>query len=291
MNFIQFLQDVPAPAWGLAGTIVGAIAGTYGTLRATNISNNSSDARFKRQIEHDAEQKSKDRSAVLRREVYLRAAEETAEINGFFGQLAAIDPTNTKAMSVGVLGFFKATAKVSLVANEVTRKKVTELSGAYGKLFMELMSDASEAHRLKIDMNINRGTYEATSGERVRILAAMRDANENADSKYKFEALSRSFESTAEQIDKVSSEFSELAEKYNDALEEYGRSTTRKIHGLAELQAEVSALLRAEFDLDVDVEEMKTQFLEQSAKSLEAGAEFFSKIRKMRVEDAENEKK
>lgn len=145
---------------GLAGAIVGAVAGAYGTLRATKIANRSNDARFRRQLEHEAEQKSKDRAAVLRREVYSNAAEEIAGINGFLGQLATIDPTNSKLMSAGMLGFFKATAKVSLVASESMRKKVTELSGAYGRLFMELMSDASEAHRFKSDITVNRRTYE-----------------------------------------------------------------------------------------------------------------------------------
>lgn len=287
MTFIEFLQGVPAPAWGLAGAVVGVL----GTLGATALSNGSNNKRFDKQLEHDAAQKSKDRAAVLRRDVYLKAAEEIAKINGFLGQLASVDPTDTKAMSGGVLGFFKATAKVSLVASENTRKKVTELSGAYGKLFIELMSDASEAHRLKIDINVNRGAYETINAERMRILAAMRDANENTDSKYKFQALSSSFDSTTTQIDEISSEFSKLSDKHNAALAAYGASTGRKIASLAELQAEVAASLRAEFDLDVDVDAMKVQFREQSAKALETGDGFFSKLKKMREDDAANETK
>jgi hypothetical protein len=282
MTFIQFLQGVPAPAWGLAGAIVGAIAGAYGTLRATRITNESNDKRFKSQLKHDSEQKLKDRVAVLRRDVYLKAAEEIAEINGFLGQLAALDPTNTKAMSEGMLGFFKATAKVSLVASENTRKKVAELSGAYGKLFIELMADASEAHRLKIDINVNRGAYETVNSERMRILAAMRETTETEDSKYKFQALSNSFERTAKQIDEISAEFSELSDKHNDALATFGASTGRKFAALVELQAEVAASLRAEFDLDVDVEAMKVQFRDEASKAIASGDEFLSKLKKMR---------
>lgn len=286
MSVIQFLQGLPAPAWGLAGAIVGAFAGAYGTLRATKITNRSNDMRFEKQLEHDAEQKSKDRAAVLRRDVYLKAAEEIAEINGFLGQLASIDPTDIKAMSGGALGFFKATAKVSLVASEAARKKVAELSGAYGKLFIELMSDAREAHTLKVDINVNRGLYDTINSERMRILSAMRDANENSESKYKFEALSRSFDSTAKQLDETSNEFSKLSDRHNDALVAYGVSTARKIAELAELQAEVTALLRTEFDLDVDIEGMKAQFKEQSAKALETGEVFFSSLTKMHKDDA-----
>lgn len=287
MTFIQFLQAIPAPAWGLAGAIVGVL----GTLGATALSNGSNDRRFEKQLTHDAEQKSKDRALELRQNVYLAAAEQLAEINGFLGQLASVDPTDTKAMSAGILGFFKATAKVSLVASESTRKKVAEFSDAYGKLFIVLMADASEAHRLSVDINVNRETYDTINIERMRILAAMRDANENAESKYKFEALSKSFDSTAKQIDQLSAEYSELSERHNDALASYGASAGRKIASLAELQAEVGALLRAEFDLDVDVEGMKAQFREQSAEALATGDEFFSKLKAMREEDAKNDAK
>ena len=218
----------------------------------------------------------------------MKAAEEMAAVNGFLGQLATIDPTDTKAVSEGMLGFFKATAKVSLVASEKTRKKVTELSGAYGQLFIDLMADASEAHLLKTDININREAHETINIERTRILAAMRDANESVDSRYKFEALSRSFDSTTMQVDKLSAEFSELADKHNDAISAYGASTARKIASLVDLHAEVAALLRSEFDLDVDAEAMKAQFREQSDNALATGDRFFSKLEALRGQDADN---
>ncbi|MDC7806729.1 hypothetical protein PQS31_07850 [Luteimonas sp BLCC-B24] len=284
MKVIEFLQGVPSPAWGLAGAIVGAIAGAYGTLRATKTTNQSNDARFEKQLEHDATQKSKDRAASLRRDVYLKAVEEVAAINGLLGQLSTVDPTNTKYISEGMLEFFKAMAKASLVANEHAREKVSELSGAYGRLIIELMADANEAHQLRVDINVNRESYEVMHAERSRILAAMRDANESKDSKYKFEALSRSFDSVITHIEELSVEFLALNEKHINALAAYAASTANKISGLADLQAEVSALLRSEFDLDVDAEAMKAQFKRQSESARATGEEFFTRLKAMREE-------
>lgn len=276
MSFVEFLRDIPAPAWGLGGAIVGVV----GTLGASLLSNGASNKRFDRQLRHDAEQKAKDRAAEMRRKVYLDAAEQLVAVNAFLGQLASLDATDANAISAGMLDFFKATARVALVASENTRMKVAELSGAYGRLFMELMSTASEAHRLKIDINVNREGFASLNLERARLISAMRDANENVETKYKFESLSRSFERTADSIDEISTEFSELSEKHHNALIAYGVAAGGRISQLAELQAEVSALLRQEFDLDVNVERMKAQFRDQSSKAVDSGNEFFAHLSK-----------
>ncbi len=275
MSFIGFLQGVPAPAWGLAGAIVGVL----GTLVATKISNNSNDRRFENQLKHDAEQKSKDRAAQLRRSVYLKAVAELVGINAFLGQLAAADPTDTNSITKGATGFFKAMGRVSLVASERTREKVTDLSGAYGELFMELMADASVAHQLKIDINLNRQIYENLNMERIRIISAMREVNESNDTKYKFESLSNSFESTIQPIGEISEEFKELSNRHQDSLASYGTSATKKISRLSNLHAEVSVLLREELDLDTDIERMKSQLREQASKMAKTLEMYYARLR------------
>lgn len=281
MDFIEFLQNVPAPAWGLAGAMVGVV----GTLCAVLLTNRSTNSRFEKQLKHEAEQKSKDRAAELRRTVYLSAVEDLVAINSFLGQLAVVDPTNPENLANGVSGFFKSSARVSLVASEGARQKVAELTGAYGRMFLDLMVDASEAHRLKIDINVNRQGYQDLHLERMRLIAAMRDANENVESKYKFEALTNSFDGTVNKMADLSAEFTELSGMHNTAIADYGALAVRKIAKLAELQAEVSALLRQELDLEVDLEGMKAQFREQSGKALEAGDTFLAKLKTIRETD------
>lgn len=287
MTFIEFLQGVPGSAWGLAGAIVGVL----GTLSATALSNRSNDNRFDKQLKNDAEQKSKDRAATLRRHVYLNAAEELTAINTVLGQLASLDPTETEKLTASVIGFFKATAKVSLVSGRETRKKVAELSGAYGELFVELMIDASDAHRSKADMNINRGIYESLHAERLRILAAMRDVNENADSRYRFEALSNSYKGTNKQVEELSDEFAVLGERHNEAIAAFATSTAAKLASLDELRSEVSALLSEELEVVVDLEGMKAVTIVQSARGREALQRILAKLKKIREDGRDNEAK
>lgn len=88
MSFIDVLNEVPAPAWGLSGAIVGVV----GTLGATIFTNRGANYRFEKQLKHEAEQRSRDRASELRRNVYLKAAEEIIAINTFFGQIAVVIP-------------------------------------------------------------------------------------------------------------------------------------------------------------------------------------------------------
>lgn len=275
MNLVEVLLEVPAPAWGLAGAIVGVV----GTLSASWLSNRSNDRRFSRQLSHDAEQKAKDRVGQLRRDVYLSAVDELVSVSAFMGRLATIDPTNTEALSSGFLGFMKATARVQAVANEITRRKVAELSGAYGRLYIELLADAAPAHLIKLDIDINRVSYAKLHAERMRLVSAMREENEGVSSKFKFEALSSSFENTSRFIETVSREYVELSAKHNAALAAFAASTAAKIVCLSELQAEVSALLRSEFDLDADLESMKAEFRSQGEQARLASEQHLERIK------------
>ncbi|MEI2453681.1 hypothetical protein [Lysobacter firmicutimachus] len=275
MDFMQIMQGLPAPVWGLAGAVVGVV----GTLGANFLSNRSNDRRFDRQLVHDATQKAKDRASQLRRDVYLTAMDEAVAISEFIGLLASLDPTDRAALASGFSNFQRACARVQLVASETTRVKVSELSNAYGKLFVDLMGEASIAHNLKIALNVNRESYEGLMAERVRLTSAMRMAREEMDSKYQLGALLASFELTVKSFDELVLEYSELSDQYNQALMNYGAEVARRVADLAVLQAEVSASLRSEFDLDVDVESMRRQARDHASQAANSMDGFFRKLK------------
>lgn len=292
MELLLFLDKVPSAAWGLLGAVVGAM----GALVATWISNRGSDKRFKQQVmsdelklktqlAHDAEQKYRDRNAELRRSVYLSGAEAFVGINSYLGGLASVDPTNMESLTNNLNDFFKATARMQIVATEKTRKSVAEISNIYGGLFLELLSAASESHSIKIEMNVNRQSQQHLQLEADRVLAAMRLSNETLDSKYRFEALSDSHKRLMETIGQLNSEFNALSDRHQDELERYGLLSTKKLSELAEIQAEATAFIREELELDGNQENIKEQLEVQKSAANKAGADFFSNLRKMRERD------
>jgi len=182
-------------------------------------------------------------------------------------------------LTQGMVTFLKATARVSLVASEETRKRVAELTSAYGELFIELLGDAGFAQKLKIDININRQSYDSYSAERTRIISAMRETNEDASSNYKFETLERSFQNTVKPLEDLSAEYVLLSKAYNEALIGYGAVATEKLAKFSDLHAVVSGLLRSEFDLEVDIEGMKIELREQRARAQETARRLFVKLK------------
>lgn len=275
------LQGIPAAAWG----VIGAGLGVIGTLGATFLSNWSNDGRFNRQLAHDAAQKAKDRAAELRRPVYLNASDQLIAVNGFMGGLAAMDATDKAALTSGLIAFMTATSRVGLVADETTRKKVGELSSAYGQMFFQLLADASKAHSLQGSIKANRGVYKRLNREQSRLLSAMRDANQNKESKFIFASVWESSEAISKQIKENAEEYAALTDEQNTALVEYGRTTAERMAAVAELQAEVSALLRQELDLGADLEQMKKEFKGQSQTAKNAAEVFYEKLEQLQRND------
>ncbi len=65
------------------------------TVGGVLISNGSNTKRLKLQLQHDANEKTKERTAALRREVYLRAVEELVKANAHLATLPQLDLSKT----------------------------------------------------------------------------------------------------------------------------------------------------------------------------------------------------
>jgi hypothetical protein len=266
-----FFSQIPPAIWTLAGGVLGIV----GTLAASVIANMGNNARLERQIKQESKQKHLDRITQARRAVYLEAADEMVDMSSFIGSLASVDATNQEALSSAFLGFQKACAKIALVCEEVTRKRLVSLSGQYGRLFMELMIDARQAHTLKVDINVNRQMYEQLGSERQRIVVAMREASESVAPKHVFEALTSSFDLVSKQLDENAAEFHALTTAYNAALPVYAKAASEKISKVVPLQAEIVGRLREELGLEADLEGMRREYEEQAALAKQAGEKFF----------------
>ena len=123
---VEWLRSIPDVIWsGVVASII--------TLTGVFISNSSNTRRLRLQLHHDAVERQKERVNALRRDVYLKAAEEISRANSYLASLTQLDVTKSNVAD-GLKEFFAISAKLQLVAEPKTALLVNDLTAAYGEL-------------------------------------------------------------------------------------------------------------------------------------------------------------
>ena len=187
-ELIDIFRAIPDVIWS------GVIA-SFLTLSGVLISNWSSTNRLRMQLQHDSTEKTKERTSILRREVYLRTVEELTKANSHLASLPQSDLAKTNA-AAGLQGFFAEAAKLQLVAEPKTALLVNQLVAAYGELLLRLLARLMPLQKARTDISINDDLYNKAQVEVTRVLSDMAKFNEAAQVDHAtFSALQRSFES------------------------------------------------------------------------------------------------
>lgn len=158
------------------------------------------------QLNHDAEQKDRDRKATLRREVYLRAAEELVKANVILSSLPQVDITQTN-IAQELQGFFVASSQLALISELQTAYLTNKLTTLYGELALKLAAKIMPIYSLKTDIRFLDEDYNRTQTEIQRILNEMRHMNESGSvDQARLQVLQRSFDSQMAQAKEIATE-------------------------------------------------------------------------------------
>jgi hypothetical protein len=168
-NFIDLLKSVPDVVW--SGIFASAITSAI-TLGGVLISNSGNASRLKLQLEHDATEKAKERTATLRREVYLQFVEELAKINAHLPSLAQADISKTN-IGDGLQGFLSAAARLHLIAEPKTAILVGELSAGYSDLLFKIMPHLISISGIKSEIQSSDQLFNKAQCELNRISSEM----------------------------------------------------------------------------------------------------------------------
>lgn len=107
-EFFKFLGSIPDVVWS------GIIASLL-TFIGVMLSNGSNTKRLRIQLDHDAKEKAKERTSVLRRDVYLKTIEELNRVNMKLVELAQADFVNSNPTN-DLQDFYAAASKLQLIA-------------------------------------------------------------------------------------------------------------------------------------------------------------------------------
>lgn len=255
-DLVSLLASIPATVWS---GIIGAIIALSGVL----LSNRGNTSRLGIQLQHDAAEKAKERTAALRRDVYLRAIEELVKTNSHLAGLPNLDPTKVN-ISDGLQGFFSAAARLQLVAEPTTALLVNRLVGEYGELLLELLAQLQPAHTARSDIQLAEHHYTLVQTEVTRILGEMAKLNESGKpDPAAFIALQSSLDFQQGQSAKFAKDRDAAWSRFNAANIAFQRALVPKLRDLSSRQVPVMIELRRDLGLGGELDALKQQMHHQ----------------------------
>ena len=251
-SLVFFLKSIPDVIWsGLIASVL--------TLSGVLISNWSNTSRLRLQLRHDSDQTATERTAALRRDVYLLATEELTKANSYLGSLPQIDLAKTNAAE-GMQGFFAAAAKLQLVAEPKTALLMNQLVADYAELLLKILASLLPLQGLRADIAICNDLYEQAQVEVKRILAEMTKFNESAQTDGAiFKALQRAFDFQQSQSQLYASERSEHWDNFNKLNVKFCRSLIPEMQRLGEIQIPVLVEIRRDLGLTGELDAFRAQ--------------------------------
>ncbi len=145
------------------------------SLRLLAKQHEHNDAQANRQREHDAKQKDEDRKATIRREIYVKAVEETHALLGYIGGLPD-RPLNAGNDGDGFQSFLKANAKIWLVANAEAAHLSRELASDFADVFFHEMTTSYPIRVAMEPIRRRREEIVFAEGEARRLSSQFTDA-------------------------------------------------------------------------------------------------------------------
>lgn len=265
-----FLASVPIAVWSALAasllTLGGVILSSVLTLTGVVISNRSNTNRLLRQLEHDASQKRSDRMTSLRKEVYLRGADEMATVGGRLADFPNIDTTK-EVVGRAVAPFFSAMAQIQLISEPATARIASELSALVGEAIPTLMEKLLPVSDARIEADTAGVFYKKNQGEVERINAELRAMIETgAIESDRFKALERSRDNAQGIADKFFDDQQAASARRMRAFREYTIYLIRTLDPIAKHQIRLAAAIRGELGLETDIADFERRLEESRGK-------------------------
>lgn len=255
-DLLCLLRSIPDVVWsGIVASVL--------TLSGVLLSNRSNTYRLKIQLQHDAAEKAKERTAALRREAYLRTAEELVRLNVHLASLPQIDVTKINA-GEGMQGFFISAARLQLVAEPKTALLVNKLAATYAELFFTVMEAIQPVARAKSDIGIANSLYEKSQAEINRLLAEMARQNESGQpNKDIMRVLQQGFDFQQSQSAAFASDRADAWARFNAFNALFQKKLLTEVREIGLMQIPVLVEIRRDLGITGDLSEMEAFMREQ----------------------------
>lgn len=270
---LSALGLIPETVWA---TSVGAgIA--YFSVAATNRNHRKT---LVDQRKHESVENDKERKIALRKDVYLKLAEEIVSASGYLGTLSQVDISKINIQKE-LKGFQIAANQAALIAEPATSYLILELNGQFQELVIEAISRLLPISLLINDQQTQVSLYDKTQFEIHRILAdRLRMSETNDPDAERFAQLGRSFEFQTAMAEKYSAERQRLGDELTASSVGYGRFLLEKMKPIAIDQVKVLVAIRDELGIESNIEKFSTLLSEQRERMARKVDEAFTELPK-----------
>jgi len=256
---LDFLRSVPAVVWS------GVIASLL-TLGGVLLSNWSNTKRLRIQLQHDSAEKTAERRAVLRREVYLKAVEELTKAGSYLSTLPEKDPAKEN-LGEGVQGFAIAAAKLQLVAEPKTALLANEVAASFGELTVRLLGKVMPLHRARAQIRIHDDLYIEAHAQVKRVLSEMAKLNEAAEPNPRlWEALQRSLDGYMTHMSAHANNRSQAWDLFNLSNAQFQKQLIAELREIGGKQIPLLIEIRRDLGLTTELEAFQAQMEKQWAR-------------------------
>lgn len=251
MNFFDFIRSVPDVVW--SGLLASGL-----TLGGVLISNRSNKSRLEMQLNHDSNIKSQERTASLRRDVYLDAAKKMPK--ALSSLIEPSDRDDSFTVSASLSDFFSVAAQIQLVAEPMTASLVSELVSKYNDLLMRSAFSRAVLGKAISDRNGWEKKCERSVSESERVLLELNKLKEVPPSDSEIiGAVMGSYERYFAEAEEARLELNGAETRVRIEHLRLLKSLLPSVKEIAEFQVSVLVGIRKDLGLTSNVELLKLQ--------------------------------
>ncbi len=260
----------------IAIALISAGAALIGALGGVLLTNKSNNKRILVELEHDATQRDREREMDLRKDVYLKIAEEMTVAQQFLAGLPQVDFTKIDS-SQFLKGFFIASSKIHIVGKYDTVEAVSITMKYFTSSFMKLMSLIIPLQNIKSDIDIATDMINKHSASSDHILSEMTNKNiDGSMDKRTMTVLQTNSKYHQGEIAKLTEERDNNWSSYNKSLRHYQVECMKESIEISKLSINALLLIRQELEMEIDKEKYK-KLMDSNLKELEGTLHSFIK--------------
>jgi len=243
---IDFLRSISDVIW--SGIIASCL-----TLGGVLISNRSNTVRLRIQLDHESVEKSKERIVSVRREIYLKATDESHKMLRYFINLPAADFTDANP-SEALHGFQSTLSKLKLIAEPTTISLVTSLDAEVSKVFIRLLGLVQPIHDARTFISGFDESINFFRGKAIELHAEIKTLNDSAELPLeRIDQLKKSYEDYISTAAKHKQGREIRQQEFDRLTEAYSKSIYLELSPLGKLMSRIEIQMRAELGLTTDV--------------------------------------